>query len=265
MSEPTPFGAPMLQHFQFDPSFKNLNHGKLPARITIPLTVHTNPSNPGSFGAHPKQIQSTCQSYQSASEARPDPFIRYEQPRALDAARAAIAAYVHAPVQDCVFVKNATTGVNVVLRNLSFAPDDVLVYFGTVYGAVEKTITSLTETTPVSARKIAYDFPISHDELVRKFRSAIAAIRAEGKKAKIAVFDTVVSSPGFRFPFEDLVRTCREEGVLSLVDAAHGVGMIPLDLGRLRPDFLTSNCHKYVPSRLSFYTSFILRQGKRDR
>ena len=153
--------------------------------------------------------------------------------------------------------------MNVVLRNLSFAPDDVLVYFGTVYGAVEKTITSLTETTPVTAHKITYDFPISHETLVQKFRTAIADIRAEGKNAKIAVFDTVVSSPGFRFPFEDLVRTCREEDVLSLVDGAHGVGMIPLDLGMLRPDFFTSNCHKYV---LSFpITLYIYKLPRRDK
>lgn len=26
-SNPTPFGAPMLKHFSFDPNFKNLNHG----------------------------------------------------------------------------------------------------------------------------------------------------------------------------------------------------------------------------------------------
>lgn len=29
-SDPTPFGAPMLKHFSFDPNFKNLNHGMFP-------------------------------------------------------------------------------------------------------------------------------------------------------------------------------------------------------------------------------------------
>lgn len=209
---------------------------------------------PGSFGTHPKPIQQAQQKYQSLAESRPDAFIRYEQPAALDAARHAIAAYLHAPVRDCVFVKNATSGVNTVLRNLSFSPGDAILYFDTVYGAVGKTIASLEESSPARGVRIQYDFPITHEQLVERFRAAVRQVNSEtvdngGKqqrrKAKVAVFETVVSNPGIRLPFEDLVRVCREESVLSLVDAAHAVGMIPVDLGRLRPDFWTSNCHKY--------------------
>jgi selenocysteine lyase/cysteine desulfurase len=31
------------------------------------------------------------------------------------------------------------------------------------------------------------------------------------------------------------------------VDGAHGVGHLEMDLGKLDPDFIVSNCHKYVP------------------
>lgn len=36
MPEPTAFGAPMLAHFQFDPAFKNLNHGMYPLQPLDP-------------------------------------------------------------------------------------------------------------------------------------------------------------------------------------------------------------------------------------
>jgi selenocysteine lyase/cysteine desulfurase len=42
-----------------------------------------------------------------------------------------------------------------------------------------------------------------------------------------------------------LTAICREEGILSIIDAAHGIGHVHLDLEKLQPDFLTSNCHKY--------------------
>lgn len=148
-----------------------------------------------------------------------------------------------------MFVKNATTGVNIVLRNLVFSPGDVVVYFDTVYGAVEKTIQSLEETTPVKGRKVCYEFPITHEALVERFLETVRSVKSEeGGNVRVAVFETVVSVPGIRFPFEDLVRVCKEEAVLSLVDGAHGVGMFRLDLGALKPDFFTSNCHKYAPS-----------------
>ncbi|KAH2056042.1 hypothetical protein KXW51_001487 [Aspergillus fumigatus] len=155
MSAPTPFGASMAKsHFMFDPDFKNLNHGRFPS---------------SSFGTYPVAVQTALRHFQSQVEARPDPFIRHIQPQLIDEARRAVASLLNVPTNECVFVKNASTGVNTVLRNLVFKQGDVLVYFDTVYGAVEKTLVSLTETTPLQLRKVQYQFPISHDELVRKW------------------------------------------------------------------------------------------------
>ncbi|EAW14177.1 putative aminotransferase family protein (LolT) [Aspergillus clavatus NRRL 1] len=209
-----------------------------------PLTYGT-----GSVGTYPRAVQTAFQDFQSQAEGRPDPFSRYTQPRLIDEARAAVASLLNVRTDECVLVKNATTGVNTVLRNLEFQPGDVLVYFDTVYGAVEKALVSLLETTPLQIRKVPYQFPISHDELVARFLATVHAAKDEGLNVRVAVFDTIVSMPGVRFPFERLVAACRAEGVLSCVDGAHGIGQIPLDLGALQPDFFTSNCHKwlYVP------------------
>lgn len=148
------------------------------------------------------------------------------------------------PTNECVFVKNASTGVNTVLRNLVFNEGDVIVYFATIYGAMEKTIISISETTPVRGLKVEYEFPISHDELVKRFRDVVVGAKQKGLNVRLAVFDTIVSMPGVRFPFEKLVEACREEGILSLIDGAHAIGQIQLNLAQLDPDFFVSNCHK---------------------
>jgi hercynylcysteine S-oxide lyase len=60
------------------------------------------------------------------------------------------------------------------------------------------------------------------------------------------MFDAVLTFPGVRFPWEALVEACESLQILSLVDGAHGIGHIDLtDLGRVDPDFFTSNCYKY--------------------
>ncbi|RDW90358.1 putative aminotransferase family protein (LolT) [Aspergillus mulundensis] len=230
MASPTPFGAPMKAHFLIDPNYRNLNHG--------------------SFGTYPIQILQKQQALQKSLESSPDIFIRYTQPALIDASRAALAPLLNVPVSDLVLVKNATTGVNTVLHNLAITrtlgPNDVIIYFDTVYGAVERALFALKESWGVQLRKVKYVFPLEKGELVRRFKEVLAGVRGQGLTPKLAVFETVVSNPGIRFPFEELAGVCKEEGVLSLVDGAHGVGMIKLDLARLGVDFFTSNCHKWL-------------------
>ncbi|KAJ5550516.1 hypothetical protein N7535_001541 [Penicillium sp. DV-2018c] len=220
----TPFGKPMLKHWLFDPDYKNLNHG--------------------SFGAHPIPVKDAQRAFMDLADTRPDPYIRRYHTKYLDDARAGIAKILNANKDECVFVKNATTGAATVLYNLAFQPGEALIYFQPVYGAVEKGVVSLQEHTSLQTRKVSFQFPISEDELERRFREIIRQTRNEGLKVRASVFDTIVSNPGVRFPFERITAICREEGILSVIDGAHGVGNIHLDMETLQPDFLVSNCHK---------------------
>ncbi|PGH06228.1 hypothetical protein AJ80_08197 [Polytolypa hystricis UAMH7299] len=199
-----------------------------------------------SFGAFPKVVRDQRRKFQDETESSPDLFIRYTSVQHLDVARAALAKLLNVPLNETVFVQNATTGVNTALRNLAYAPGDVIVYFATAYAACAKTVASLTETTPLQARKVEYQFPISHGEIVQRFKDVVKQAKDEGLNVRVALLDTIVSQPGVRFPFEELVEVCRAEGVLSCVDGAHGVGHIPLDLGKLDADFFVSNCHKWL-------------------
>ena len=203
------------------------------------------PLNHGSFGAFPTVVRDRQQELQRLTEARPDTFLRYTYPELLKESRAVIAPLLGAAVDEVVFVPNATTGVNTVLRNLTYSAKDVILHFSTVYGACEKTIASLGETIAVESVNIVIQYPLEDEEIVQKFRDTVTTIEADGKRAKIILFETVLTLPGVRFPWEALVRSSRELGVLSLIDGAHGVGHIDLtQLGKVEPDFFVSNCYK---------------------
>lgn len=217
--------------------------------VTDPEDLHI----PGSYGAHPKPVRDAQRAFMDIADKRPDPYIRFKHVQLLDQAREEVAQVINAPTDECVFVKNATTGVYTVLYNLNFQENDCIILFEAVYGAVEFGAQSLQEHTPLQTRKVSFEYPISEDEIERRFRDVVSQARADGLKVRAAVFDAIVSNPGFRFPFERFVGVCRQLEILSVIDGAHGIGMIHLDMKELQPDFFVSNCHKYVvissPSR----------------
>lgn len=204
-----------------------------------------NTQSPGSYGAHPAAVRDAQRAYQELADGRPDRYVRQQHTELLDEARQDIATLINASRDECVFVKNATTGVATVLYNLNFQPGEALIYFEPVYGAVENGVISLREHTSLQTRKVHFQYPISEEAIERRFRDVVLQTREGGLKIRAAVFDTIHSVPGVRFPFERFVGICREEGILSVIDGAHGIGQISLDMNALQPDFLVSNCHKY--------------------
>lgn len=212
------------KHFLFAPTYTPLNHA--------------------SFGTYPRSVQKRLHEVQALAEARPDAFVRYQYPAMLDESRAAMADYLGVPVEEVVFVSNATTAINVVLRSLRFERGDVILHLSTVYGSVEKTIEYLRETTEVDHVNVEVQYPIDDEVLVAQFQQAVREAKSDGKVVRIASFDTISSMPGVRVPWERLVEVCRAEGVLSIIDGAHGIGQVTLGLSKVQPDFFTSNCHK---------------------
>jgi selenocysteine lyase/cysteine desulfurase len=197
-------------------------------------------------------IQEAQNAFQRKCNERPDPFIVYDLPNLIDESRKAVAPLLGVETDEVVFVPNATTGVNTVLRNLKWEKGDVVVHFSTIYGACEKTLSSIKEHEPLETVNIQLEYPIRDAEIVRRLRETVGRTRGEGKKVRLAMFDTVLTFPGAKMPWEDLVEACKEMGVLSLIDGAHGIGHIDLrHLEDVGPDFFVSNCHKYVACALS--------------
>jgi len=225
LSPAVPFGRPMRGLFNFRETYTPLNHG--------------------SYGTYPRAVLETRFQLLRDFEELPSVYKRFVYSPLLKKARATVAPLLGADTDEVVFVENATTGVNTVLRNFHFEEGDVVLCPGTIYPACLKTIQALAETTPVEAAPFTLVYPVEDDEVVALFEAAARKLREQGKRIRLAIFDTIISLPGVRVPWERLVAKCRELGILSLVDAAHAIGHINMThTGEVKPDFLVSNCHK---------------------
>jgi isopenicillin-N epimerase len=174
-------------------------------------------------------------------EAEPVQFLwrRYEE--RLEPSRVALAKFVGARSRDLVFVTNATTGVNAVVRSLKLRRGDELLTTDLDYNACRN---ALVETVRRSGARLvvaSVPFPLrSSDEIIE------AVLRAVTPRTRLAMIDHVTSNSALVFPVRQIIRELDARGVDTLVDGAHAPGMLPLNLRELNPAYYTANLHKWV-------------------
>ncbi|ANB14198.1 hypothetical protein AWJ20_5159 [Sugiyamaella lignohabitans] len=218
-----PFGRKFgKKYFGFGEKVRNLNHG--------------------SFGAIPNAVLDARVRHMKDIQLFPDPFFKTGIFNQIAPIRKQVAELVDADPDNLVFVTNATTAVNTILRSYPFKKGDTFIICNTIYGSCRNTIQFLQDRVGVKVVELTFTYPMNHAEILDLFTSAIDSY----ENVRMAFFDTVSSMPAATIPWEELCHICRDRGVLSMVDGAHAIGLIPLSLRTARPDFFTSNLHKWL-------------------
>jgi len=199
--------------------------------------------NHGSFGAPPIPVLAEQERWRREMDSNPIGFFVRVLPDALESARVAAAAFVRADPEGFVFVPNATHAANTVLASIDLRPGDEVLLTDHAYGAVRLTAERWCARSGASVVVQPVALPTGgQDELVE---SVIAGV---SDRTRLAIIDQIASPTALVFPADRLVPMLRERGVLSLIDGAHAVGMLDVDLANLEADFWTGNFHKWCCS-----------------
>jgi hercynylcysteine S-oxide lyase len=112
------------------------------------------------------------------------------------------------------------------------------------YNAVKRVaqyLSDRSEPPHPTSRTVKLAFPMSHADIAEAFRAKIREIKAasfntkfdvvasdtslDGKNNRlVAIIDSIACNPGVYMPWKEMVKICKEEGVWSIVDAAHSIG-----------------------------------------
>jgi isopenicillin-N epimerase len=197
--------------------------------------------NHGAFGACPIPVLDKQQRLRHQLETEPLRFFEREFEPLLDAAREELAQFVGAQSQDLVFVPNATSGVNAVLRSLSFSADDELLTTSLDYNACRNALNFIASQTQAKIVVAQVPFPIESPQQVVE-----AVLKQVSAKTKLVLLDHVTSKTGLILPIQELVKQLTQQGIDTLIDGAHAPGMIPLNLQEIGATYYTGNCHKWL-------------------
>ncbi|MBO6513383.1 MAG: aminotransferase class V-fold PLP-dependent enzyme [Phycisphaerales bacterium] len=197
--------------------------------------------NHGSFGACPRAILDAQTAHRLQAERELVRFYVHDSWEKIDRSRNALAALVECQQRDLVFVHNATTGVATVLKNLDLNAGDELLVTDCEYQACLNNFQKTAEKHGASIKRVTMPWPIeSEDHVIDAVMAGVTS------KTKIALLSLITSSTGIRFPIEKLIPRLKEQGVETLLDAAHGPGCVPMDINAWGAAYTTGNAHKWL-------------------
>ncbi len=197
--------------------------------------------NHGSFGACPRVVMEAQSALRARIEREPVRFFVHDAEDLTNAARERVAAFVGARPEDLGFVRNATAGVNAVLRSLRFEPGDELLLTDHGYNACANAARFVAERAGAEVVTARVPFPVSsEDEIVE------AIVTAASPRTRLALIDHVTSPTGLVFPIQRIVEALAARGVDTMVDGAHAPGMLDLDVAAIGAAYYTANFHKWT-------------------
>ncbi len=244
----TRFGHAARPDWALDPAITYLNHGTV--------------------GCTPRRVLAAQQAIRDAIEREPARFMlrglatavgpAQPEPARMRVAAGGVAAFVGARGEDLVFVDNATSGANAVLRSLELRPGEEILVTDLGYGAVTYAARFAARRAGAEVRTVEIPWPFTPEGCIR------AIVAALTPRTRLAVVDHVTSESALVLPIAEIVAGCHARGVPVLVDGAHAPGALDLDLASIAADWYVANLHKWAcaPRSCGFLWAPPARQGE---
>ncbi len=197
--------------------------------------------NHGSFGACQKYLLDKQNQYRMQMESQPLKFFIRDADELLYNSKKRLGDFIGANPDNMVFVDNATTAVNIVMKSFPFKEGDRILITNQIYPACRNSVYRIAEE-----RKLFIDEVLIPDIINSEEDVLDEILKYVKSNTVFSLIDHISSLPGVIFPVQQIINRLKEKGIIVMIDGAHAPGMIPLDLNELNPPFYTGNCHKWM-------------------
>lgn len=207
------------------------------AFVLDPAILHV---NHGSFGACPRAVLEHQAAIRARLEAATMRYFVLEYPAALDAARAAVAAFLGCDSDGLAFVPNATHGVATALASVTLGAGDEVVTTDHAYRACRNALDRAAAAA--GARVVVAPIALPARDAAAPIAAILARVTA---RTRLVLVDHVTSPTALVLDVAALARALPAHAAL-LVDGAHAPGMLDLAVADVGAAFYTGNFHKWT-------------------
>ncbi|EPX75072.1 aminotransferase [Schizosaccharomyces octosporus yFS286] len=221
MSQEVPFGHALTRHFMLDENYVSVNNASCGV-VCVPA-----------FQQHIRLLEE--------SEKVQDLQTRYRLPKLAEQTLNQIAELLDTSPSNLAFCFSATQAISSILLTFPWTPNDRILTLNLAYPTCQFAVDFVRDRHGIQVDTIDIDLAYNRLELLSQIESYL-----EKNKPRVFVFDFVTSMPVVQLPCKEIVQICKKYNVISVIDAAHGIGLCPLSLSSLDPDFLYTNAHKWL-------------------
>ena len=227
-----PFGHGLRDYFFFAANYTQFNHG--------------------AYGSTPRPVIDAQFQAVARMEGEIDNFMNgptgYRQ-CILDA-RATFSNMMSTPLNDTVLVDNASEAINVILRNFEppLTADEYLLDLSTAYGPFQGLYEWMGARNGLQVLMANVTWPVTGPEsFIVPVQEALAYAAANSLNIRVAVISHISAYPSVLLPVRELVELLHAASIPVVVDGAHALGNIPIDVveGLGNPEYYMGNAHKW--------------------
>lgn len=206
----------------------------------------------GYFGAMAAPVQAAFEQAVRYTNEQLSPFVRGDFTlRHVDLLRARIAALIRAEPHEILLTRSGTESMQVLITQYhGLAPGDTVLWSNLDYPAMRTAMRWLAQRRGVTSTQVTMDLPVSDDEIIACYAQAMR----EAVRPKLLLLSQVTPANGQQLPVRELTALAREHGIDVLLDSAHALGQVEVDVQAMDIDFAGFNLHKWIgaPAGLGF-------------
>ena len=212
--------------------------------------------NNGTLGPTPKPVYYTLIEKYRAIATDPG-VVNPQQEKQAEAVRQKAAAFVGADPDEIALTHNTTEGMNFVANGLDLkAGDEILLTFHEHPGGLQPWKLR-AKRSGVVLKQLKFPIPTADPaQIVQVFADAITP------STRVISVSHMMFQTGGGVPVKELAALARSKGILSLVDGAHPLGMMRLDLHDMGADFYAMSPHKWLDAPTGTGLLYLRREAQ---
>jgi len=165
------------------------------------------------------------------------------------------------PAQELAFARSASEALYSLIRNYNrLQPGDQVLISDLDYGAVQGAFRWLCKARGVELVELVHAHPPTYDGLVRRYTDAFVAY----PRLKLMALTHVTHRTGLVMPVKAIAHAAKACGIDVILDGAHSLGQLEVDLADLGVEMAGFNLQKWIGAPLSLGVIHVRRERLRD-